>query len=205
MASKYIILWHGTSKSRADSIAKTGFYRDSFFTRLVGIAWGYASARRKQDDPGVLVLCAIDLNLYTKRDYQIRKGRIYHFVPSVPRDAVAGAFRIDRFSRIELENKANLLKTRIKKYKNVPREPEIVITRNCGAEGIAYWINTYLSAQDDRRVDALHPGIKQIRKWVEKNYANGRISPISDREMLMQAKRYVPELSGNIRAASARV
>jgi len=205
MASRYVILWHGTSKSRADSIIETGFHSSSFFARSVGIAWGYASAKRKQDDPGVLVLCAVDLNSYTKRDYEIRKDRIYHFRPPVPKNAVAGVFRIDESTRSELKEKANLLRIHIKRYKIRPDRPEIVITRNCGAEAIVYWINIHLSPRADRRIEAVHPGIKQIRGWIEKNYTNGRISAISDKEMLMQVKRYVPELFGNIRAASTRI
>jgi len=80
-----------------------------------------------------------------------------------------------------------------------------VVTRNCGAEAIAYWINIYLRPRTDRPIEAAHPGIKQIRAWIDMNYANGRISAISDKEMLMQVKCYVPELSGNIRAASTRL
>lgn len=210
MASRYVILWHGTSKIRADSIMKTGFYANSFFAKLVGIAWGYASAKGKQDDPGVLVLCAVDLTAYRKRDYEKRKsGRIYHFIPQVPRNAVAGVFRIDEFTRDELKEKANLLRTRISKhrlkhYEIRLRRPEIVITRNCNEDAIAYWINAYLSMRTDRRIRTAHPGVAQIRIWVEKNYNNGRISPISDREMLMQARRCIPDFFGNARAASTR-
>jgi hypothetical protein len=209
MSSRYIILWHGTSKSRADSIAKTGFYANSFFAQSVGIAWGYASAKRKQDDPGMLVLCAVDLTSYKKRDYEKRKsGRIYHFIPPVPRSAVARIFRIDELTRTELKEKANWLRIQIrrhrfKRHESKPRRPEIVITRKCGTEAIAYWINMYLSVYTDRRIEAMHPGVEQIKMWVEKNYNNGRISPISDREMLMQAKRYVPNLFGNIQVHAA--
>jgi hypothetical protein len=211
MASKYVILWHGTSKSRANSIVKTGFYANSFFAKPAGIARGYASAKRKQDDPGVLVLCAVDLTPYKKRDYEAREsGRIYHFIPPVARNAVAGIFRIDEFTGSELKEKANLLrnqirKHRFKKFKIGYRRPEIVITRNCSAEAIAYWINTYLSMRTNRRINVTHPGIAQISAWIKKNYTNGRISPISDPEMLIQSKRYVPELFGNIRAASTRL
>lgn len=198
MAGRYIILWHGTSKSRADSILKTGFHEGSFFTKLVGIAWGYASAKRRQDDPGVLVLCAIDLSLYSKHEYDIMKERIYRFRPSIPKADVAGVFRIDRFGRAELQHKANLLRTRVKRMKrrHAPRPPEVVITRNCGSDAIAYWMNVYLSSCTDRRVDIAHPGIRYIREWIRMNYEHGRVSPISEQEMLIQAKRYVPEVFG---------
>jgi hypothetical protein len=169
----------------------------------------YASSKGKQDDPGVLLLCAIDLTAYKKSDYEKRKGgRIYHFIPQVPKNAVAEVLRIDQFTRTALKEKANLLRTRIrehrlKRYEIGRSEREIVITRNCSVEAIAYWINTYLNPYTDRRVETVHPGIKQIRIWVEKNYANGRISPISQREMLMQATRYIPMFAENTRAISA--
>ena len=202
MAHKYVILWHGTSRSRADSIAKTGFYRNSYFAKLVGISWAYAAGKKRPDDPGVLVLCAIDLSLYAKHDYEIRKNRVYSFKPPVPKEAVVGIFRIDRFNRTELNNKANLFKSRIKKLKIGPRPPEIVIARNCGAEAIAYWMNMYLSSRTDRRVEITHPGVRRISAWVGKNYDSGRISPISEKEMLMQARRYVPEFFKDVRIAS---
>ena len=205
MSSKYLILWHGTSESRADNIAEKGFHANSFFATSVGTSWGYASAREKLDDPGVLVLCAIDLNLYKKSEYQIRGGREYHFIPAIPRDVVAGIFRIDNFTRGELTDEARLLKMQIRRYRRLrSRQPEIVITRNCSTEAITYWINTYLNGRTDRRVGAMHPGIKPIRVWVEKNYAHGRISPISEKEMLMQAKRYIPDLFGSVRILSRR-
>jgi hypothetical protein len=205
MSSKYVTLWHGTSESRADSIAKMGFHANSFFATSVGISWGYASARGKLDDPGVLVLCAIDLNLYKKTEYDIRRGREYHFISAIPRDVVAGIFRIDNFTRGELTDEARLLKMQIRRYRRLrSRQPEIVITCNCSTEAIIYWINTYLSGRTDRRVGAMHPGIKPIRIWVEKNYAHGRISPISEQEMLMQAKRYIPDLFRNVRISPRR-
>ncbi len=204
MASKYAILWHGTNKSRAESIAKTGFYRNSYFAKLAGISWAYASAKGGQDDPGVLVLCAIDLSLYAKHKYEVKKNRIYNFKPSVSKDAVMGILRIDRFSRIELDNKADLLKSRIKKLKVGPRRPEIAIACNCGSEAIAYWINMYLSSRINRRVEITHPGVRQIEAWVARNYDNGRISPISEKEMLMQTKRYIPEFFRKVIIISPR-
>ena len=125
MANKYVILWHGTNKSRAEIIAKTGFYRNSYFARSAGISWAYASAKKRSDDPGVLVLCAIDLSLYAKHKYEVKKDRIYNFKPSVSKDAVMEIFRIDRFSRIELDNRAELLKSRIKKLGSCGLQGEV--------------------------------------------------------------------------------
>lgn len=192
MASKYIILWHGTNQRSADSIRKTGFYKDSYFTRRIGIAWSFASNRSGQDNPGVMILCAVDLNAYKKHDYEIRRGRIYHFIPSVSGSAIAGVFRIDRFNRAQLGHKASVLKNRIRELNISTKQYEIVITRNCGSEAIAYWINVYI-AKHNRHITAMHPGVRQLREWVQRNYTHGRISPISEREMLIQAKRYLPE------------
>ena len=200
MSRGYVILWHGTSKSRADSIVRTGFYANSFFARSPGISWGYASSKQKQDDPGVLVLCAVDLTSYKKSEYhKKRNGLIYHFKPPVPKNAVAGIFRIDEHTRAELNKEAEWLRIKIsrhhlKRFEIRRKQPQAVITRNCSEEAIAYWINSYLSTRNNRRIKAAHPGVTQIRTWVEKNYDNGRISPISDWEMLTQLKRNVPDL-----------
>jgi len=164
--------------------------------------------KQSQDDPGMLMLCVIDLNSYAKHDYVSTRAGIYQFTPKIPRDVLVGVFEIDIYSIDQLEKKAELLKIRPHNMKCLViggrkagnREytivkhagPEIIVTRNCGTEAIAYWINMYLGIYIGQQVWATHPGIKMIRAWIEKNYRHGRLSPISDQEMLMQVKRYLP-------------
>jgi len=176
MASKYVVLWHGTKRSSAVNIRRTGFHANSYFSESIDIARGRAKLKRGRRDPGVLLLlCAINLDSYEKHDYR-KDGRVYNFMPPVSKNAVAGILKINEFTKSELREKADLLRTRVRlmgkpglrdtkrrrpKRKVVRlRGPEIVITRNCGSDALVYWINTCLSTQIDKQIEAEHPGIE---------------------------------------------
>lgn len=70
----------------------------------------------------------------------------------------------------------------------------VIVTDKSGVAGIAYWINSYLNLEGDKKIDKRHPGVAKIYKWVMKQYEDGRTTGLSDEEMLMQAKKYLPEL-----------
>jgi len=70
----------------------------------------------------------------------------------------------------------------------------VVVTDKSGVAGIAYWINSYMGLQGDKKIDKRHPGIAQIYNWVLKQYEQGRTTGLSDEEMLNQTKKYIPEL-----------
>lgn len=217
ITNNYLVLWHGTAKSCALSIVKTGFYAHSYFAESIMPARHQAMDKQNQGDPGMLMLCVIDLNSYAKHDYVSKRPGIYQFTPKIPRDVLVGVFEVDMYSIDQLEKKAELLKIRPQNMKCLViggkkagnREyaivkhtgPEIMVTRNCGTEAIAYWINMYLGIYIGQQVRATHSGIKMIRAWIEKNYKHGRLSPISDQEMLMQVKRYLPRFFAKFLAA----
>ncbi|MFQ5456542.1 MAG: histone-lysine N-methyltransferase [Nitrospirota bacterium] len=69
----------------------------------------------------------------------------------------------------------------------------ITITDKSGTGGIAYWINSHLSLDDDRKIDKNHPGIAKIYKRVMEQYEKGRLTSISTEEMLTLTKKYMPE------------
>jgi isopropylmalate/homocitrate/citramalate synthase len=69
----------------------------------------------------------------------------------------------------------------------------ITITDKSGAAGIAHWVNTYLKLEPRSRVDKRHPGIIEILTWVNDQYLDGRVTAISNDEILEQAIRYLPE------------
>lgn len=69
----------------------------------------------------------------------------------------------------------------------------ITITDKSGTAGIAYWLNTHLNLSGDIKIDKHHPGILKIHKWVTEQYEDGRLTSISSNEMLVQAKKYLPE------------
>ena len=69
----------------------------------------------------------------------------------------------------------------------------VTITNVSGTAGIAHWVNTTLLLKGESRIDKRHPGIVEIYKWVNGQYDAGRITGISNDEMLAQAKVHLPE------------
>ncbi len=73
------------------------------------------------------------------------------------------------------------------------RPISIIITDKSGVASIAYWVNTRLKLDADRRLDKRHPGILRIYKRVMHEYEQGRNTSISNEELERWARRYLPE------------
>lgn len=73
------------------------------------------------------------------------------------------------------------------------RPARVNVTDKSGLAGIAHWVNAYLGLRQEFAVDKKHPGLTKISSWVQDEYASGRVTSISDSEMLIQAKIYLPE------------
>ncbi|MHB1458381.1 MAG: triose-phosphate isomerase [Armatimonadota bacterium] len=67
------------------------------------------------------------------------------------------------------------------------------VTDKSGIAGISHWVNTFLGLKGDNRVDKRHSGLAAIGEWVEQQYNDGRITSISNEEMLVQARIHLPE------------
>jgi len=74
------------------------------------------------------------------------------------------------------------------------RPPGIAITDKSGAAGIAAWINTYCKLDKDKRIDKSQPAIEKMKAWVDGEFNNGRITSVSDKEMIDLVKEHLPEL-----------
>ncbi len=73
------------------------------------------------------------------------------------------------------------------------RPLRVTVTDKSGLGGIAYWINSYLGLKNDQKIDKHHAGIVAIAKWVDEQYREERVTGISDEEMLMEARKYLPQ------------
>ncbi len=69
----------------------------------------------------------------------------------------------------------------------------IIITDKSGVSGVAYWVNTRLRLEGERRLDKRHPGIVRIHKRVMREYEQGRNTSISNEELERWARRFLPE------------
>ena len=69
----------------------------------------------------------------------------------------------------------------------------VAITDKSGLAGIALWVDVQLGFNDNQKIDKHHPGISKMGQWVTEQYKNKRTTAISDKEMLEQAKIFLPE------------
>ncbi len=73
------------------------------------------------------------------------------------------------------------------------RPCKVAVTNNSGLAGIAFWIYSNMGSKaSDIRKD--HPGLIEVKSWVDQQYADGRITSISDEEMRKAIKKVLPEL-----------
>ena len=74
------------------------------------------------------------------------------------------------------------------------RPPLVNITDKSGLAGIAHWINTKLTIPREEWVDKTHPAISRIYDVVMQQYENGRVTSMSDKEIMALVKKHLPEL-----------
>ena len=74
------------------------------------------------------------------------------------------------------------------------RSLDVTITDKSGLAGVAAWVNMHLGLQGPDMIDKRHPGIVRIHEWVESQYSLGRITGISSEEMLLQSRKFLPDL-----------
>lgn len=74
------------------------------------------------------------------------------------------------------------------------RRPEVVITDKSGAAGVCSWINVYFNLEEDKEIKKDNPKITKINSWIEKQYEDGRVTAISEEELIERVKEYLPEI-----------
>ena len=74
------------------------------------------------------------------------------------------------------------------------RPVAVIISDKSGTAGIAHWINAHRELDGEQKIDKRHPGIVRVYKQVMKEYEQGRITSMSNEEMNIFARKYLPEL-----------
>lgn len=69
-----------------------------------------------------------------------------------------------------------------------------MVTDKSGKAGIAFWINSHFGLKGENAVDKRHPGVSRIHKWVTDEYESGRVTSISNEELVRRVQKYIPEL-----------
>ncbi|SFR75135.1 beta/alpha barrel domain-containing protein [Anaeromicropila populeti] len=60
----------------------------------------------------------------------------------------------------------------------------VSVSNTSGIAGIAHWINTYYRLSGDKAVDKAHPVVLYVKKWVDEEYETGRVTVITDDELI---------------------
>lgn len=68
------------------------------------------------------------------------------------------------------------------------------VSNTSGLAGIAHWINTYYGLKEDRQVDKTSELVKNVKFWVDEQYAEGRVTVLADGELVEVIGRVCEEL-----------
>jgi isopropylmalate/homocitrate/citramalate synthase len=69
------------------------------------------------------------------------------------------------------------------------RPPKTAVSATSGAAGIAHSLSGLLGLKDKKALDKRDPAIETIKAWVDAEYATGRVTSITDEELLAQYKK----------------
>lgn len=135
---------------------------------------------------GMVFSVITELAEYFKEEIHFR---IPHNMPLVGKDFNITRAGIHADGAIKNEEIYNIFDT----GKLLNRPPSVSVTDKSGVSGILYWIQT----QTDLKTEGLtknHPGVVNLRDWVDKVYRDGRTTSISSDEMMAEVKKHLPHL-----------
>ncbi len=70
------------------------------------------------------------------------------------------------------------------------RPPLVAVSNVSGLAGIACWINNYYRLKGEDRISKKDPCVEKIKEWVDAEYASGRVTVISDEELVELLRKY---------------
>ncbi|HHT87513.1 MAG TPA: 2-isopropylmalate synthase, partial [Clostridiales bacterium] len=74
------------------------------------------------------------------------------------------------------------------------RPARVAVSNTSGFAGIAHWINCYYKLKGDMAYDKNHPLVAKVKEWVDEQYDSGRITVITDEEMISAINKAKEEL-----------
>lgn len=79
--------------------------------------------------------------------------------------------------------------------KFLKRPPLVAVSNTSGLAGIAHWINNYYRLSEEQKVDKNSELVTKLKKWVDAQYEDGRVTVISDEELIAAIEQYSQELN----------
>jgi citrate (Re)-synthase len=154
-------------------------------TPLEALMIEYASLRGQLD--GMDTLAIAEVGDYFERELGYSIPENYPFLGKAF-NATSAGIHVD--GALKNEEIYNIFDT----TKILGKPPLVNITDKSGMAGIAHWINTKLALPADERVDKSHPSISKVYDIIMEQYEKGRVTAMSDKEMMALVKRHMPEL-----------
>ncbi len=73
----------------------------------------------------------------------------------------------------------------------------VAVSNTSGLAGIAHWMNTYYRLKDEERIDKNAPLVAKVKEWVDAEYESGRVTVITDDELVAQIDKACEDLGLN--------
>lgn len=70
----------------------------------------------------------------------------------------------------------------------------VAVSNTSGLAGIAHWINTYYKLDGDNKVEKTTPLVAKVKEWVDTEYESGRVTVITDDELITTIDRVCAQL-----------
>ena len=64
------------------------------------------------------------------------------------------------------------------------RAPLVAVSNTSGLAGIAHWINSYFHLPEEKQVDKNTELVAMVKSWVDEQYEGGRVTVLTDEELL---------------------
>jgi isopropylmalate/homocitrate/citramalate synthase len=138
-------------------------------------------------DDGIDTRAITEMARYFERELDVHIPKNY---PLVGENFNATSAGIHADGLLKNEEIYNIFNTE----KILGRPVAVIISDKSGTAGIAHWINAHRELDGRQRIDKRHPGVVQIYKHVMREYEQGRVTSMSNEEMHILARKYLPEL-----------
>lgn len=158
-------------------------------TPLEAMVFEYAQLKGKLDGMDTTVITELAEYYKTEIGFQIP-----HRTPFVGKNFNVTRAGIHADGLLKNEEIYNIFDT--EKFLNRP--VLVAVSNTSGLAGIAHWINTYYHLKDNAAMDKSHPIVHKIKEWVDAEYDTGRVTVITDDELINVICRAQKELNINV-------
>ena len=138
-------------------------------------------------DDGIDTKAITEMARYFERELEVHIPKNY---PLVGENFNATSAGIHADGLLKNEEIYNIFDT----GKILGRPVAVIISDKSGTAGIAHWINAHRELDGEQRIDKRHPGVVRVYKQVMREYEQGRVTSMSNEEMNILARKYLPEL-----------